>query len=91
MTTIVLPEDDGVLPSMFGMDIVDADNRMKAAGFGQRYDAVDVRWPSMFPGEYQQALYLFQIVGDDLDFVAVGARNGQVTPVYNTVASDESE
>lgn len=91
MTTIVPPEDDGILPSMFGMDIVDADNRMKAAGFGQRYDAVDVRWPGTFPREMQQALYFFQMDGDDLDFVAVGARNGEVIPIYNTVASDETE
>lgn len=36
LTAIVPPEDDGVLPSMFGMDIVDADRRMKAAGFEQQ-------------------------------------------------------
>ena len=91
LTTTVTPEDDGVLPSMFGMDIVEADRRMKAAGFGQRYDAVDIRWPGSFPIEWQQALYFFQMDGDDLDFVTVGARDGQVIPVYNAVDAVERE
>lgn len=82
LTTSVPPEEDGVLPSMFGMDIVEADRRMKAAGFGQQYDAVDIKWPASFPEEWQQALYFFQMDDDNLDFVTVGARNGAVTPVY---------
>lgn len=82
LTTIIPPEEDGVLPSMFGMDIVEADRRMKAAGIGQRYDAVNIRWPASFPEEWQQALYFFQMDDDDLDFVTVGARDGKVTPFY---------
>ncbi|KAL9074058.1 MAG: hypothetical protein Q9161_002467 [Pseudevernia consocians] len=91
LTTVVISEDDGVLPSMFGMDIVEADRRMKAAGFGQRYDAVDIRWPGSLPKEWQQALYFFQMDGDDLDFVTVGARDGRVNPFYNAVDAVERE
>ena len=85
------PEDDGVLPSMFGMDIVDAVRKMKAAGFGQGFEAVDVRWPGEFPQEEQQALYLFQMVGGEVDFVAVGARDGRVTPIYYAGDKVETE
>ncbi|CAD6581205.1 MAG: hypothetical protein ASARMPRED_000445 [Alectoria sarmentosa] len=91
LTTIAPPEEDGVLPSMYGMDIVEADRRMKAAGFGQRYDAVDVRWPGSFPEEWQQALYFFQMHGGGLDFVTVGARNGKVTPFYDIANGLETE
>lgn len=45
---------------------------MKAAGFGQRYEAVDVRWPSEFPVEWQQALYFFQIEGGACEFCGCG-------------------
>lgn len=91
LTTIDPPEEVGVLPSMFGMDIEEADRRMKAAGFRQRYDAVDIRCPGSIPDEPQQALYFFQMVGDNLDFVTVGARDGRVTPFYSVVETAETE
>ena len=91
LTEIAPPENDGVLPSMFGMDIVDADRRMKAAGFGQQYDAVDIRRLSLLPGEWQQAIYFFQMVAQDVDFITVGARDGQVTPFYKSVGLAETE
>ncbi|KAF6221594.1 hypothetical protein HO133_001560 [Letharia lupina] len=91
LTTNVPPGDYGVLPSRFGMDIVDADRRMKAAGFGQRYKAVDIRWPAWFPEEWQQALYFFQMDDDGLDFVTVGARDGRVIPFDHALDAAEIE
>lgn len=91
LTDIAPPEHDGVLPSMFGMDIVDADRRMKAAGFEQRYDAVDIRRPGSFREEWQQALYFFQMVAEDVDFITVGARDGRVIPFYKSVDLAETE
>ena len=91
LTTIVPREEDGVLPSMYGMDIVEADRRMKAAGFGQRYDVVDVRWPGSLPEESQQAFYFFEMHGGGLDFVTVGARDGRVTPFYDIANRLETE
>ena len=35
-----------MLPSMYGMGIVSADWYMKVAGIAQKYEDVDVYWPS---------------------------------------------
>ena len=91
LTAIAPPEDDGVLPSMFGMDIVDADRRMKAAGFKQQYDAVDIRRPGSFPEGWQQAIYFFQMDAEDVDFITVGARDGRVIPFYKSVELAETQ
>lgn len=79
LTTNVPSQDDEALPSRYGMDIVVADRYMKAAGFGQRYEAVDVRWPGSLPDGSRQAQYFFQMeAAGRVDFVAVGARSGRV-------------
>lgn len=64
-----------------GMDIVEADALLKAAGFSQKYEAVDVRWPENVPVFSQQVVYLFGLQeGTGPAVVAVGARDRSVTP-----------
>ena len=36
---------------------MNADGYRKAAGITQKYEAVDVHWPSLFSEDYQQAYF----------------------------------
>lgn len=79
------PPQDGVLPSGLGMDILVADLLIKDAGYGQDYEAVDVRWPTNYPIAKQQVYYFFHMAGDYPSMVAVGADSHEV------IARNESE
>lgn len=62
------------------MDIAEADNLLKAAGYTQEYDFVDVRWPTRYRLDRQQVFYFFHMEGAGPAVAAVGARDGSVTP-----------
>ena len=74
------PQDDGPLPFEIDMDIVEASQLLRRAGFTDRYDAVDVRIPTDVPQEFQQVYYIFGMVGDGPSSIAVRVSDGVVKP-----------
>lgn len=78
------PPQGGVLPAALGMDILMADSLLKAAGYGQKYEAVDIGWPTNYPIARQQVFYFFLMEGDLPSLVGVGARDHEVIAEYST-------
>ena len=80
-----------MLPSSLGMDITEADQLIKAAGFGQEYEAVDIRWPNPFPAEWQEVLYYFLMDGESPSVVTVGATDRKVRAIYDSLDGSAPE
>ncbi len=68
--------EDVVIPWPMEMDIVEADQLLKGAGFTGAYGAVTLRWP-LYPGS-DEPCYIFGMV--DGAHVFVGAYTRKVTP-----------
>ncbi len=67
--------EDVVIPWPVKMDIVEADNLLKNAGYTGEYGAVTLRWP-LYPSS-DQPFYIFGMV--DGSHIFVGINNGKVT------------
>lgn len=74
------PQDDGALPFEIDMDIIEANQLLRQAGFANKYDAVDVRRPTDVPQELQEVYYIFSMVGAGPSYVAVRVSDGVVKP-----------
>ncbi|HEY0080544.1 MAG TPA: hypothetical protein VGB73_18210 [Pyrinomonadaceae bacterium] len=67
--------EDIVIPWPIKMDIVQADQLLKQAGYTQPYGAVTLRWP-LYPGN-EQPFYIFGMGGGM--YVFVGVYDGSVS------------
>lgn len=74
------PQNDGALPFEIRMDIVEANQLLRQAGFTDLYDAVDVRIPTDVPPDLQDIYYIFSMVGDGPSLIAVRVSDGAVKP-----------
>ena len=74
------PQNDGPLPFEIEMDIVEANNLLRQAGFTDKYDIVDVRLPRDIPQRLQQVFYIFSMVGNGPPSIAVSTSDGSVEP-----------
>jgi hypothetical protein len=66
--------EDRVIPWPIEMDITQADNLLKQAGYTGPYSSVTLRWP-LYPG-MNQPFYIFQMENEG--FVFVGVYDGSV-------------
>ena len=82
------PENDGALPLEIGMDIVEANQLLRRAGFTDKYDAVDVRIPTDVSPDLQQIYYIFSMVGDGPPLIAVRVSDGEVKPTASLSLGD---
>ena len=83
------PQNDGALPFEIEMDIVEANQLLRRAGFTDKYDAVDVRLPTNIPQELQQVYYVFGMVGDGPPYIAVRVSDGAVVSSETLSTGDE--
>lgn len=67
--------EDVVIPWPIKMDITQADQLLKQAGYSQAYGAVTLRWP-LYPG-IEQPYYIFSLTTGV--YVFVGVYDGSVT------------
>ena len=74
------PQNDGALPFEIEMDIVEASQLLRRAGFTNKYDAADLRKPTDVPRDLQQVYYIFGMVGQGPSEVAVRVSDGMVKP-----------
>ena len=74
------PQNDGALPFEIEMDIVEASQLLRRAGFTDKYDAADLRKPTDVPRDLQQVYYIFGMVGPGPSHVAVRVSDGVVKP-----------
>ena len=74
------PQNDGALPFEIEMDIVEASQLLRRAGFTDKYDAADLRKPTDVPQDLQQVYYIFGMVGQGPSHVAVRVSDGMVKP-----------
>lgn len=68
------------------MDIVEADELVKAHGYTERYLWVDVVWPMNVPWAGKQVLYVFEMENGapgSPDVVSVGTRDRNVRASLN--------
>lgn len=72
------------LPSDLEMDILEADQRIKEAGWAGRYYCVDVRWPKDLGGHTPQPYYIFSMEDEPElpSIVSVGIYDKQVMAQY---------
>ena len=83
LDTSAPPTHLGAMPLPIGMDIVEADRLIKAAGYWGRYWAVDVRWPLDVPAAESQLFYFFEMEGSDPDVVVLATRDRTVRATYS--------
>ncbi len=74
------PQHDGALPFEIEMDIIEANQLLRRAGFTDKYDTVDLRKPTDVPQELQQVYYIFSMVGNGPPLIAVRVSDGTVEP-----------
>ena len=74
------PLNDAPLPLIIRMDIVEASQLLRQAGFTDKYDAVDVRKPTDIRPELQDIYYIFSMEGQGPSLVAVRVSDGAVEP-----------
>ena len=85
---ITPPQNNGALPFEIDMDIVEANQLLRRAGFMNKYDAVDVKMPTDVPQALQQVYYIFAMRGDGPSYVAVRVSDGVVKPSDTSSGGD---
>jgi hypothetical protein len=65
--------EDRVIPWPIDMEITQADDLLKQAGYTQPYSSVTLRWP-LYPG-MNQPFYIFQVEGVGFVFVGIYDRS----------------
>lgn len=71
----------GSLPVDLGMDILEADQLVKEAGYGQRYWSVSVTWPLSLPAGSAQVVYAFEMEGIRPDVIMVLTKDRTVQAI----------
>jgi len=80
---------NGALPLPLRMDLVEADQLIKEAGYRGKYWGVNVAWPLSLPAALMQAIYYFEMEGDDPSTLAVATKDRTVLPLPKGVGVSE--
>lgn len=80
---------NGALPLPLRMDLVEADQLIKEAGYRGKYWGVNVAWPLSLPAALMQAIYYFEMEGDDPSALAVATKDRTVLPLPKGVGVSE--